>query len=70
MSDPSKEQEFREEAERLAQLPVEDQKRIVAMHRIDASNPKVPKKDRGFARERADALEKHLRRLNRQKKTQ
>jgi hypothetical protein len=66
MLDPSREQEHREEAERLALLPVDDQKRILAMHRADAANPKVPKRDREFARERADALEKHLRRLRRQ----
>jgi hypothetical protein len=56
------------EAEQLVKLPIEDQRRIIAMHRADARNPKVPKRDRQFARERADALEKHLRRLNRGKK--
>jgi len=53
-------QEHREEAARLAELPVEDQRRIIAMHRTDASNPKVPKRDREFARQRADALEGFL----------
>jgi hypothetical protein len=55
-----REQEFLEEAERLALLPVEDQKEIIAMHRKIASNPKVPKKEREAGRERADALERLL----------
>jgi hypothetical protein len=54
-------QEFRDEAERLALLPVADQKAILAMHRADARNPKVPKPDRDFARRRAAALERYLR---------
>ena len=52
--------ECREEAERLAALPVEDQMAFVAMLRADAANRKVPKRDRDFASERADALERHL----------
>jgi len=60
MSDPSKEQEYREEAERLSLLPVGDQREIIALHRSVADNPKVRKADREAARERADALEKHL----------
>jgi hypothetical protein len=63
-----KEQEYREEAERLTLLPPEDQKEIVALHRSAATNPRAPKRDRTLARERADALERHLRRLNRRKK--
>jgi hypothetical protein len=66
--DPSKEQEYREEAERLAQLPREDQKAIIALHRSIASNRNVPKAERQAGRERADALERHLNRLARQKK--
>jgi hypothetical protein len=68
MIDPLKEQEYREEAERLALLPIEDQKQIIALHRSTADNPKAPKRDRQKAGERAEALERHLRRLNRQKK--
>lgn len=68
MPDSQREQEFREEAERLALLSIEDQKRIIAMHRADAANSKVPKVDREFARERADALEKYLRRLRQRRK--
>jgi hypothetical protein len=60
--------EHRVEAERLAQLSLEDQRTIIAMHRQDASNPKVPKRDRDFARERADALENHLKRLRRKRR--
>ncbi len=60
MPDPSKEKEFREEAERLAQLPREDQREIIALHRSVADNPKVPKRDREEARRLADALERLL----------
>ena len=54
------EQEFREEAERLRHLSREDQESFVAMLRRDAANGRVPKSDRDFARERADALERLL----------
>jgi len=57
----SNEQEHRDEAERLAKLPRELQREIVAMHWTDARNPKVPKRDRQFARQRAMALERLLR---------
>ena len=67
--DPTREQEHRHEAERLALLPVEDQREIIALHRSVADSAKVPKRDREAARKRADALERHLRRLNRRKKT-
>jgi hypothetical protein len=52
------------EAERLAQLPLDVQRQAVAIIRSPADNPKVPKRDRDLARERADTLERHLRRLN------
>jgi hypothetical protein len=67
MPDPSRDREHREEAERLAELPAADQREIIALHRSVASNRKAPKADRRQARERADALERHLRRLNRAK---
>jgi len=67
-ADPAKEQEYREEAERLAELPHDVQRQAVALIRSPADNPKVGKRDRDEARERADALERHLRRLNRRKK--
>jgi hypothetical protein len=63
-----KDDEYRAEAERLALLPVADQGEIIALHRSVADNPKVPKADRQAAADRADALERHLRRLNRGKK--
>ena len=56
------------EAERLAQLPRDVQQQAVAIIRAPADNPKVGKRDRDLARERADALERHLRRLNRANK--
>jgi hypothetical protein len=68
MIDPPKERVYLEEAERLALLSRADQKEIIALHRSTANNPKAPKRDRELARERADALERHLRRLNRRKK--
>ena len=60
-------EEHRAEAERLALLPVEDQQEILALHRSVADNPKVPKKDRQAARERAAALTRELARLRRKK---
>lgn len=69
MPDESREREYREEAERLAMLPREDQRRVIAQQKAIAADRKVPAPDRAFARERAAALERHLRRLNRQKKS-
>jgi hypothetical protein len=66
--EPSPEQEYRAEAGRLALLPAEDRRAIVALHRSVADDPKVPKRDRDAARERSEALARHLRRLNRRKK--
>jgi hypothetical protein len=65
---PDREQEYREVAERLALLPVEDQRAIIAMHREIAADPKVPKAERRAGQERADAVERHLRRLRRRGK--
>jgi hypothetical protein len=62
-----RDREYREEAERLALLPLSDQKQILALHRSTAENLKAPKQERRLARERVEALERHLRRLNRQK---
>ena len=53
--------EDRREAERLALLSKDEQRRIIAMHWTDGNNPKVPARDRKFARERAEALESLLR---------
>lgn len=60
MPNPTQEQEYREEAERLKALPLDVQRQIIAMHRTDADNPKVPKADREYARERMEVLEKLL----------
>jgi hypothetical protein len=60
LSDPSKEQEYREEAERLALLPKAEQRAIVAWHKAIADDPKVKKSDRQAASARARALEKLL----------
>ena len=60
MPDPAKEQEYREEAERLALLPKADQREIIALHRSVAANPKVPKRERDSGKARADALERLL----------
>jgi hypothetical protein len=56
--DPEK--EYREEAERLAQLPVEVQLQILDIHRSTADNRKLSKRDRDAARERVEALERYL----------
>jgi hypothetical protein len=63
--DPADEHEHREEAKRLALLPVEDQREIIAIYRACAKNPKTPKREREWGLARVKALEKHLRRLNR-----
>jgi hypothetical protein len=54
------EQEYREEAERLAQLPVEVQLQVLDIHRSTADNRKLSKRDRDAARERVEALERYL----------
>ena len=63
-----REQEHREEADGWPSSPRDQQKAIIAMHRDIARNPKVPEAEREAGRERADALEKHLKRLARRKK--
>jgi hypothetical protein len=67
-TDNNREQEHRDEAERLAQLPRDVQRQIVAMHWTDASNPKVPKPDRDIAKARAQALERLLKLRKRRKR--
>jgi hypothetical protein len=59
---------FRAEAERLAQLSVADQQEILALYRQCAANPKVPRRERVEGLARVAALQQHLRRLNRKKK--
>ena len=65
---PEQEQETCAEAERLADLPIAEQRKIIALHQSIANDAKVPKRDRDLARERAEALDRHLRQLNRAKK--
>jgi hypothetical protein len=67
MPDHAKEEAYREEAEQLAQLPRDVQRQAVALIRKAADDPKVGKREREEARERADALGRYLRRLNRRK---
>jgi hypothetical protein len=67
-ADPAKEQEHREEAERLAKLPRDVQRQAIAIIRAPADDPKLSKRDREEARNRADALERHLRSLSRRKR--
>jgi hypothetical protein len=59
--------ELENEAQRLALLPLDVQRQALAIIREPAGNPKVARADRLAAKRRADALERHLRRLNRRK---
>ncbi len=68
MLDPAKEQEYREEARRLALLPREDQREVIALYRNIADNPRVPKREREEGLRRADALERHLKLARRKKR--
>jgi hypothetical protein len=61
------EQQSRDEAERLVLVDRETQELHIAMLREVAANPKVPKTDRDLANERANSLEKHLKRLRKRK---
>ena len=65
---PEQEQAYREEAARLALLPREDQRQLIAQHWAIAKDTDVPREDRTEAKERAEALENHLRRLARKRK--
>lgn len=63
------EQEFREEAERLATIPVVDQRAVLAIYRECAENKKLTREDRTWNKARVEAVERHLKRLNRRKKS-
>src|SRR4051812_40030949 len=65
MGDSMSDDEYRAEAERLAALSSADRAEVIALHRAVANNPRAPKRERDQARERADALERHLRRFAR-----
>ena len=58
--DADKEQEYREEAERLKLLPRKLQREIVALIRSPADDPEVSAENRREARRRANALEELL----------
>lgn len=62
------EQEFREEAERLATIPFEDQKAVLAIYRECAENKQHTREEKAWNKARVEALERHLKRLNRKKK--
>jgi hypothetical protein len=64
-----KDDEYREEAERLAQLPIAEQQAILDWHRAIAADPKVSKANRRAASERADALERLLKSARKGKRT-
>lgn len=59
---------YGEEAERLATLPICDQKAVLDIYRGCAENPKLSPRQRQWNRLRVAALERHLRRLNKRKK--
>jgi len=68
MLDPAIEQEYREEAERLAQLPEADQTAVVKMYRDLAENPLATPACRKEAAQHAEALSRHLRRLKKSRR--
>ena len=67
MADALKEQEYRDEARRLAQLPKAEQRAIVAWHRDIAADPKVKPADRKAAGDRAKVLQRLLKRGKKRK---
>ena len=58
--DAEKEQEYREEAKRLKQLPREEQREILAFYRDVANGKGVPARERKGGLERVAALERLL----------
>jgi hypothetical protein len=64
---PEKENQYREEAERLAKLPRKDQLAAIAHQRLIAGEFRVPKAYRDAARERVQHLVRLLRQMNRKK---
>ncbi|MBX7106187.1 MAG: hypothetical protein K1X57_19055 [Gemmataceae bacterium] len=63
MSDEQTDDAERQYAERLATLPAEEQRKALDLIRAPADDKAVPKRDRESARLRADAIERHLKRL-------
>jgi hypothetical protein len=66
---PEKEQEYREEAERLAMLPATERRQIIAMHREIAAGEDVPEAERQAGLERAATLERLLRLKKKRRKS-
>jgi hypothetical protein len=60
LTDEQQEREWQEEAERMKLLDRQTQHDLVAMQRILSRNPKLSKKEREKARQKADALERLL----------
>lgn len=60
MTDEQQDQEWRAEAERLKLLDPQTQRDLVEMQRHLALNPKLTKKERETARQKADALARLL----------
>lgn len=63
-----KEQEFRDEAERLKQLPRAEQRQIVELYRDVANGKGVPARERKAGLERVAALERLLKLTPRKKR--
>jgi hypothetical protein len=57
---PQRQQEYRDEAARLAKLPKAEQRQIIAWHKDIAADPKAKTADRQAAGDRALALERLL----------
>ena len=53
----------------LAMLPTAEQRKIIAMHREVAAGKSVPTAERQAGMERADALERFLRRKKKKRKS-
>ena len=66
--DMDKEQEYRDEAERLKQLPRAEQRQIVEMYRDVALGKGVPARERKTGLERVAALERLLKLTPRKKR--
>ena len=66
--DKEKEQEYREEAERLKQLPRAEQRAIVELIGSPARDPKVSEANRAEARRRSRALARLLKIAPRKKR--
>lgn len=66
--DEEREQEYRDEAMRLRQLPKSEQRKIVEMYRDVANEKRVPARERKAGLERVAALERLLRLMPRQRK--